>query len=190
MSNYNKFSASLVTALATLLAHFGWLPGGETVDSFVSTFAPPLGALLVWLVPNRPSAGSRLGVVGFVAVLLLLGCAGTSLRTNVARAEGAWVETLEAYQSFLEFDNAQVEACYARHPDLRGEEAREACPPLMPQSERDVALQVVHEARSQFGSLDDVDLENASAAELVAEVLGRIDALTFRLLLLTEGDPR
>jgi len=191
VSNYRKLVVAALTAVAIVLEHFGVLPGGETVDSFVSLFAGPIGAFFVWFLPNTPKNGTGrpVAAVGLVALVFLVGCANTSLRTDVARAESAWTATLESYETFLERDDLLVETCY-RRTGLTGDAAREACPPLLSNEERAIAQQVYHRALGEFEALDDIDMDNAGAAELVGHALGRIDTYVLRLLLLTsEGSP-
>lgn len=122
-------------------------------------------------------------VLALIAIRLT-GCAGTSQETYW-RTRATFVESQNAYNRFVAFDDANILRCYAAHPDLHGDAARAACPPAVSAEERQLAVKIGRETLVDFETIEPlVENGDATSAQKVAEVLGAIEARALTLLLL------
>lgn len=139
-------------------------------------------------------AGERRSRVGWtygacLAVLLLASCASTP-EADYLRARASFVALHQGYNRFLAQDNAQVRACYALHPELAGDAAREACPPWLEAAHRERAAEIVAAAYADFEAVAPlVGVGLGGDPQRVADLIGTIEARALALVALYGDKP-
>ena len=93
---------------------------------------------------------ATVAIVTFAAVGLafwLTACATTpSFEQTVYSTSRLYLAAKKGYEQAALASRAHVESCYAAHPDLHGDEARAACPPLISRAVHAQAVAVMRDA--------------------------------------------